>query len=938
MDANGQRFWLLADARHWRSRAHVVWDDACRVLRLAAERSLGIPPDAAASFAVANNALEQVPRAVDAQGAVAHWNQAANAIVARSHLPDEAITLSLEAAPTDLAVGHDGVLYCALPDAIRMHDLRGRWGDVTLAAAGFVPWRLAPDPAGGVWVLERASGRLARVTGSPLPLAPLIDYAGTVFRPDPENCHPPELRVLDDLGWPAGERPVALAYGPVPGDEGSASGTLAASGRYGDASSSSSSAGGLAFLSWADGDATHVRRFDARAERLGDPIVLEGARHAYGLACLDASTIAVRMPSRRDAPAFDLGTADAQGRVVASGAVYPLAATALEAPFAHRLEGPPRYPVALAPGVRGVEPLFPLSISNLARRGEARSFDAGDAHLIDSGAADTTWHRLYAEADLPPRSGFVVSLAATAEPEPPDVADVARWVPHYFGEPAAMPVAHAPRAAWEHASSELPNHPGLAPWPPAPGRAGLLSVLIQDARRRVRALVGRYLWVRVELSGDGRVGPQIAALRAYASRFSYRDQYLPRLYRESTFGAPAAAPGELAASIEPTFAAALDAGGGPSASLRARLQLAGVALGEVALVEVEVAGQRWLLRDVLAARTWRLRRDDDGIGIYRPRATPADFLERMLGNFEGVLTALEDRVAAAHLLTDPVCAPEAHLEWLGAWIGVAFDPALPAARRRAWLAAAPYLARLHGTRLGLELALDIASGGGVRGGEIVVLEDFRLRRILATLLGVDLVGERDPLLPGLVVSGNSVVGDTLTLGEEASVELLALFRAEVATAEENADVLAFLERLANRATVLVHQTVSPQDLGLLRRVVALEAPAHVATQVVTATWPFLVGIASLVGVDTYLGPPRRPVPARVEASSLGRDFVIGPVSLDPRMAGAAAPVPSTPPVADAGPDRTERFGASFVLDASASRAAPGRRLAEFIWRRLPPPT
>jgi hypothetical protein len=179
------------------------------------------------------------------------------------------------------------------------------------------------------------------------------------------------------------------------------------------------------------------------------------------------------------------------------------------------------------------------------------------------------------------------------------------------------------------------------------------------------------------------------------------------------------------------------------------------------------------------------------------------------------------------------------------------------------------------------------------------------------------------------------VGDTLTLAEEARTELLALFRAEVATAQENADVLAFLDRLANRATVLVHQSVSPQDLGLLRRVVELEAPAHVATQVLTATWPFLVGIASLVGVDTYLGPPQLPRPARTDVSSLGQDFVIGPVSLDPRMAGAAAPPPSQPPTADAGADRTVPFGESFLLDGSGSHAASGRTLRSYIWRLLP---
>lgn len=908
MDANGLRFWLLADARHWRARSHCTYDSACAVLRLASERTLPPPADPTAALAAAASALEVIPRAIDGQGAVAYWNAGANAVVARSYLPNEAITLPLDATPSDIAVGFDGVLYCALPDSVRMHDLRGRWADVTVAAPGFAPWRLAAHASGGVWVLERGSGRLARVTGSPLPLGPYVDYAGTVFRPSPENCHPPELRVLDDLEWAAGEQAIGLASHPE---------------------------AGLALLSWVGDGEARLRRFDARAERLHDALIPNGARYAYALEWVDAGTLVVRMPGRRDAPAFALGAAGESGVIAPSGEVYPLATNAIEASFVHRLDGPPRYPVQLANGVRGAEPLYRLSISNLARHGEARTFTASDAHRIDSGSLHTVWHRLYAEAQLPARSGFVVWLAASAEPTPPDAADVQAWCPHYFGEPALEIEPQAPRGAWEHAPSELPNHPGLGPWEAAPGRAGLLTVLIQDARRQVRSLVGRYLWVRVELFGDGRAGPQIAALRAYASRFSYRDQYLPRLYRESVFGGPAAAPGELLGTIEPTFGAALDGGGPAAPALRARLQLAGLALSEVAQVEVEAPAQRWLVRDVLQGRAWRLASDDAGVGIYRPRATPADFLERLLDNFEGVLTPLEDRIAAAHLLTDPAVTDAAQLDWLGAWIGVAFDPALPQARRRAWLAAAPYLARLHGTKAGLQLALDIASGGGVRSGEIVVLEDFRLRRVLATLLGVDLNVANDPLLPGLIVSGNSVVGDTLTLADEARTELLALFRAEVATAEENADVLAFLDRLANRATVLVHQSVSPQDLGLLRRVVELEAPAHVATQVLTATWPFLVGIASLVGVDTYLGPPQIPQPARADVSSLGQDFVIGPVSLDPRMAGAAAPPPSEPPVADAGEHRTVPFGESFVLNGSGSHAASGRTLRSYIWRRLP---
>ena len=126
MNANNLRFWLLANANHWRSKDHVTYDAECQVLRLASERTLPQPADPTASLSIATSALERVPRATDTQGTVAYWNATANAVVARSALPDEAIMLPLPATPTDLIVGFDGILYCALPDSILMHDLRSR--------------------------------------------------------------------------------------------------------------------------------------------------------------------------------------------------------------------------------------------------------------------------------------------------------------------------------------------------------------------------------------------------------------------------------------------------------------------------------------------------------------------------------------------------------------------------------------------------------------------------------------------------------------------------------------------------------------------------------------------------------------------------------------------------------------------------------------------
>ena len=99
----------------------------------------------------------------------------------------------------------------------------------------------------------------------------------------------------------------------------------------------------------------------------------------------------------------------------------------------------------------------------------------------------------------------------------------------------------------------------------------------------------------------------------------------------------------------------------------------------------------------------------------------------------------------------------------------------------------------------------------------------------------------------------------------------------------------------------------------------------------TATVPFLVGAASLVGVDTYLAPEPAARPVEVGRSHLGlRDYLLGPASLDPRL-GGGDPFADSPPVADAGEDRQVEPGSSFVLDASRSHAFGGRRIVRYHW-------
>jgi phage tail-like protein len=821
MDANRQRAHLLAQARHFVLAGDpptLTWDLDRRVLRLASGRPT---PALVEDEGAARTAVGRVPVAMDAFGTRARWDLDLGQIRATGARADEVTIASLSAADvvTDLALGEDDVLYVATSGRVRYVDLRGRFPDVLVEADGFRAAKLAAAPGGGVWALDRDGARLGRVRGLPLRPRPGFAYAPDVFRPDPEDPDPPRLELRVDGVMPT----------PGPGQPNETVVALAAHGE-----------GQIAVLCWRRGADAIVRR-RAPGGSWGATL-LPGVRFPTALTFLTPARVAVLVPGQGEALAYDLVDGVASARL--AGDRYPLRAPSDGGPFVQGAGGLPLYQVGptVAPLVRVSRPSYPL-------QGETHAAD-----LIDGGSAHAIWHRLYVEAVIPEGCALVVRLAATDDPQRPGPE---AFHAHLFGRAAEPPsgVAGVPRAAWTRAPSEIPFHPGLLGCPPVPDRCGLFTVLIQRAGLKVRTLRGRYLWVNVELHGDGRTTPEVAALRAYASRFSYVENYLPELYRETVFGPP----GDLVGT-----------------------------------------------------------------------ATPADFLERFVDLFEGVLTPLEDRIGAAYLLTDPAATPPERLGWLAGWLGLSFDPALSVERRRKMLASAAALYEKRGTRAGLELALDLATGGAVTRGEVVVLEDHRLRRTFATILGADLSDAGDPMLPGLAVSGNSFVGDTLLLGDEDRKEFLALFRAGIERdADEAAAVAALFDNLAYRATVLVHDEVSPQDLGLIQRVVDREAPAHVLTRVLTSSTRFLVGMAALVGVDTFLGPREPSRTSTVDRSQIGvRDRLQRVPALDPRV--DASLVVERPMAVLDGPARA-LAGAPIQLDGRRSRAADAHSLARFLW-------
>lgn len=134
--------------------------------------------------------------------------------------------------------------------------------------------------------------------------------------------------------------------------------------------------------------------------------------------------------------------------------------------------------------------------------------------------------------------------------------------------------------------------------------------------------------------------------------------------------------------------------------------------------------------------------------VYREDEASADFLERFLANFEGLFTALEDRIAAASALFDVRSAPAATLDWLAGWLGLVLDPALDAERKRLLIRFAVPLYQYRGTTQGLRLATELVLSPCVRPEDfelpqrsqrqpygIRIVETFLTRRLPRLLLG-----------------------------------------------------------------------------------------------------------------------------------------------------------------------------------------------------------
>jgi len=123
-------------------------------------------------------------------------------------------------------------------------------------------------------------------------------------------------------------------------------------------------------------------------------------------------------------------------------------------------------------------------------------------HAFDGREPDCTWHRLMLDACIP--DGTRVQVWSRAANDLSELAQ-AQWQPE-------------PNPYKRFTGSELPFVKESTVY-------GTWELLFQHAK-------GRFLQIKLQISGNGRSTPRLHAMRLYYPRFSYPDHYLPATYRD----------------------------------------------------------------------------------------------------------------------------------------------------------------------------------------------------------------------------------------------------------------------------------------------------------------------------------------------------------------------------------------------------------------------
>ncbi|APE29735.1 phage tail protein [Halomonas aestuarii] len=781
MDVNNTPYFLLrSEAELAEGSRRLQWHAGRQALTLAQNQSLRLP----ASDAVAALAAWQAatPMAVDTHYQVARLGADARSVEfnsGRGWLPLKDGELNSLSAPAgtlrDLNLNREGRLAVPFSDDIDQHGLllfhlRQRW--LTRCALPVAPRRAWVDADDRVWCI--GADRLMLCQGEPLPLP----YAPRDDRFEPLTPNPEALGLRWQQPLPSGWEALALC-----GDrerlyvlvhDGAGSQRILVRSR--------STVSDRPYQSYAMG---------------GDvPFAIDLEMAGPGRLAALTPRQADDTPFRqRDCPVLglqrDAGSDVGEARLILER--YPMLSLAVPR-FASSADGQLRYQAKPDADYPDVDPR-PRELHALRQPRYHLEAAALLQEVLDSGAPNTIWHRVYLDACIPPGCAIRLSARVYDTPEQRGSAEL----------------IEQPVPVWNPLPSELAFQQALSGH--EPGQRGLFELLLQRPSGPVRRLTGRYLQLRVGLRGTGRSTPSLHAIRVYQPRFSYQEAYLPELYRQELSYDPA---------------------------------------------------------------------NDSG------PANGADTRERLLASFEGVLTPIEGRIAASDQLLHPDAAPRQNLHWLARSIGADLPAHWPLARQRRWLKQVTLIQQYKGTLPAANLALDILTDGGVQRGDVVVLENFRLRRTMATILGRHLDDADHPLTLGTGMSGNSIVGDSLILSDMNAREFLAMFAPELATEEEALAVEAFFERYGHRLSVLLHGPAR-QQRNAVEEMLRQQLPAHLQWRIIETERPFILGTSPLLSVDTYLERQPDAEPVILDETRIGQDGLLhNPVAFSPRDINAGA--------------------------------------------------
>ena len=282
------------------------------------------------------------------------------------------------------------------------------------------------------------------------------------------------------------------------------------------------------------------------------------------------------MPGRRDAPAF----AVTDGTNVGPAPRRDLSAGCGSSRRAVRSS--PDRAAALSGWATVAEPLLPLSIRNLARRGSAASYAITRRRPARAAARQRQCHDRLASAlrrSLNP-AGHAASSSGSPPPTRPSRRPRTRrqrWHAHGFGRDIAALAAdamgpHVPRAAWERVAVGTAQSPGPRAMDARTGAARPVHGPDPE-RHRAGAAPRRPLPVgagRAVRRRPQRAGHRGPCVRTRAASTTPNTTWRGSIAKSCT-ARPPNRPGSWSSGSTPAHAGALDAGGTPSAELAAAL-------------------------------------------------------------------------------------------------------------------------------------------------------------------------------------------------------------------------------------------------------------------------------------------------------------------------------------------------------------------------------